>query len=114
MISRVGIGIIGYGTVGTGVARILMENVAVISRRVGVPIEIVRIADLDITRDRGLALPPGFLTTDAKEILADPSIDIVVELIGGCDVAKRIILEAIAAGNQSVTVNKALLSSNRC
>jgi len=110
MISRVGVGIIGFGTVGTGVAKILLENAALISRRVGVPIEIVRIADLDVTRDRGLTLPPGLLTTDAKQILADPSIDIVVELIGGCDVAKCIILEAIAAGKHVVTANKALLA----
>ena len=110
MISRVGVGIIGFGTVGTGVAKILLENTVLISRRVGVPIEIVRIADLDVTRDRGLTLPPGLLTTDAKQILADPSIDIIVELIGGCDVAKRIILEAIAAGKHVVTANKALLA----
>jgi homoserine dehydrogenase len=110
MISRVGVGIIGFGTVGTGVAKILIENAALIGRRVGVPIEIVRIADLDVTRDRGLTLPPGLLTTDAKQILADPAIDIVVELIGGCDVAKRIILEAIAAGKHVATANKALLA----
>ena len=110
MISRVGVGIIGLGTVGTGVAKILLESTALISRRVGVPIEIVRIADLDVTRDRGLTLPPGLLTTDAKQILADPSIDIIVELIGGCDVAKRIILESIAAGKHVVTANKALLA----
>ncbi|MBP0124480.1 MAG: homoserine dehydrogenase, partial [Nitrospira sp.] len=110
MISRVGVGIIGFGTVGTGVAKILLENAAVISRRVGVPIEIVRIVDLDVTKNRGLALQPGVLTTDAKQILNDPSIDIVVELVGGCDFAKRIILEAIAAGKQVVTANKALLA----
>ena len=110
MISRVGVGIIGFGTVGTGVAKILLGNAALISRRVGVPIEIVRIADLDVIRDRGLALPPGLLTTDAKQILTDPSIDIVVELIGGCDVAKRIILESIVAGKHVVTANKALLA----
>ena len=110
MISRVGVGIIGFGTVGTGVAKILLGNAALISRRVGVPVEIVRIADLDVTCDRGVALPSGLLTTDAKQILADPSIDIVVELIGGCDIAKRIILEAIAAGKHVVTANKALLA----
>ena len=110
MISRVGVGIIGFGTVGTGVAKILLENAALISRRVGVPIELVRIADLDVTRDRGLTLPPGLLTTDAKQILNDPSIDIVVELVGGCDFAKRIILESIAAGKHVVTANKALLA----
>jgi homoserine dehydrogenase len=75
-----------------------------------VPIEIVRIADLDVMRDRGLFLPPGLLTNDAKQVLTDPSIDIVVELIGGCDAAKRIILEAIAAGKHVVTANKALLA----
>ncbi len=110
MISRVGVGIIGFGTVGTGLAKILLENAALISRRVGVPIEIVRIADLDVVRDRGLVLPAGLLTTDAQQILADPSIDIVVELIGGCDMAKRIILESIAAGKHVVTANKALLA----
>src|SRR4029079_6827788 len=110
MISRVGVGIIGFGTVGTGVAKILLENAALIGRRIGVPIEIVRILDLDVTRDRGVKLPPGLLTTDAKQILTDPSIDIVVELIGGCDVAKRIILEAIVAGKHVVTANKALLA----
>jgi homoserine dehydrogenase len=77
MISRVGVGIIGFGTVGTGVVKILMESHDLISRRIGVPIEIVRIADLDVVRDRGLALPPGLLTTDAKQVLTDPSIDIV-------------------------------------
>jgi len=87
-----------------------LENAALISRRVGVPIEIVRIADLDVTRDRGFAFPPNLLTTDAKQILTDPSIDIVVELIGGYDVAKRLILEAIAAGKHVVTANKALLA----
>ncbi len=107
---RIGVGLIGFGTVGTGVAKILMENAALIQRRVGVPIELIRIADLDTTRDRGLRLPPGMLIADAKQILADPAIDIVVELIGGYDTAKRIILEAIAAGKQVVTANKALLA----
>ncbi len=98
MISRVGVGIVGFGTVGSGVAKILLENAALIRRRVGVPIELVRIADLDMTRDRGIALPAGVLVKDAKQILADPAIDIVVELVGGYDFAKRLILDAIAAG----------------
>src|ERR1044072_2919711 len=90
-----------------------MENVDLISRRVGVPIEIVRIADRDVTRDRGLLLPPGLLTTDAKQILDDPSIEIVVELIGGCDIAKRIILQCIASVKHVVTANKALRALHR-
>ena len=110
MISRVGVGIVGFGTVGSGVAKILLENAALIRRRVGVPIEVVRIADLDTTRDRGMALPAGVLVKDAKQILADPTIDIVVELVGGYDFAKRLILEAIDGGKSVVTANKALLA----
>ncbi|TKS58869.1 MAG: homoserine dehydrogenase [Nitrospira sp.] len=110
MKSRVGVGIIGFGTVGTGVAKILLDNATLIRRRVGVPIELVRIADLDITRDRGIVLPPGLLSTDVKQVLNDPAIDVVIELIGGYDTAKRVILEAIAAGKHVVTANKALLA----
>jgi homoserine dehydrogenase len=110
MISRVGVGVIGFGTVGTGVAKILLDNATLIRRRVGVPIELVRIADLDVTRDRGIALPPGVLTNDVKEVLNDPNVHIVVELIGGYDFAKRLILDAIAAGKEVVTANKALLA----
>lgn len=110
MKSRIGIGMIGFGTVGTGVARVLLDNATLIRRRVGVPIDLVRIADLDITRDRGIALPPGLLTTEAKQVLTDPAVDVVVELIGGYDAAKRVILEAIAAGKHVVTANKALLA----
>ncbi|WP_455370488.1 homoserine dehydrogenase [Petrachloros mirabilis] len=110
MISRIGVGVVGFGTVGTGVVRILLDNAALIRRRVGVPIELVRIADLDTTRDRGIVVPDGLLVNDAKQVLSDPKIDIVVELIGGYDFAKRLILEAIAAGKTVVTANKALLA----
>jgi homoserine dehydrogenase len=110
MKSRIGIGIIGFGTVGAGTAKVLLDNATLIRRRVGVPVDVVRIADLDVTRDRGLSLPPGVLTTDAKQVLNDPAIDIVIELIGGYDAAKRVILDAIAAGKQVVTANKALLA----
>ena len=110
MKSRIGVGIVGFGTVGTGVAKILLDNAALITRRAGVPIELVRVADLDIVRDRGVPLKPGLLTTDIKHILTDPDIDIVIELIGGYDTAKRVILETIAAGKHVVTANKALLA----
>ncbi|MCP9451878.1 MAG: homoserine dehydrogenase [Nitrospira sp.] len=110
MKSRIGVGLIGFGTVGTGVARVLLDHAALIERRVGVPVELVRIADLDISRDRGIKLPPGLLTTDIGAILHDPAVDIVAELIGGCDVAKRIVLDAVAAGKHVVTANKALLA----
>ncbi len=110
MRTRVGVGIIGFGTVGTGVAKVLLDNAALIRRRVGVPVELVRVADLDVMRDRGLTLPTGVLTTDSRAVLDDPNVDIVVELIGGYDAAKRLILEAIAKGKQVVTANKALLA----
>lgn len=110
MRSRIGVGIVGFGTVGTGVAKILLNNAALITRRVGVPVELVRVADLDIVRERGVALAAGVLTTDSKQVLTAPDIDIVIELIGGYDTAKRVILDAIAAGKHVVTANKALLA----
>ncbi len=110
MKSRVCVGMVGFGTVGTGVAKILTQNGALIRRRVGVPVELVRVADLDITTDRGVRLPQGVLTSDVRAVLEDPSIDIVLELIGGYDAAKRVILDAMAKGKQVVTANKALLA----
>ncbi|TKB77537.1 MAG: homoserine dehydrogenase [Nitrospira sp.] len=110
MRSRIGVGIVGFGTVGTGVAKILLDNAALITRRVGVPVELVRVADRDIVRERGVALAAGVLTTDNRQVLSAPDIDIVVELIGGYDTAKRVILDAIAAGKHVVTANKALLA----
>src|SRR5512145_1237488 len=110
MKSEIGVGIIGFGTVGTGVARILLDNASLIRRRLGVPITLMGIADLDVTRDRGIRLPPGLLTTNAKDLLDDPRVDVIVELIGGYDVAKRVLLDAMAKKKQVVTANKALLA----
>jgi homoserine dehydrogenase len=110
MKSRIGVGLIGFGTVGTGVVKILQQNAALIRRRVGVPVELVRVADPDTTRDRGVRLPAGVLTADAKAVLDDPAVDIVLELIGGYDAAKRVILDAMAKGKPVVTANKALLA----
>lgn len=110
MKSRIGVGIIGFGTVGSGVAKVLLSNASLISRRVGVPVELIRVADQDIVRDRGVKVPSSLLTTDVKQILADPNVDIVIELIGGYDPAKRFILDAIAVGKHVVTANKALLA----
>ena len=69
----ISVGMVGFGTVGTGVAKILLENAALIRRRVGVPVELVRVADLDTTRDRGVRLPPGVLTSEVRRILDDPA-----------------------------------------
>lgn len=107
---RIGVGLVGFGTVGAGAAKILQQNAALIQRRVGVPVELVRIADLDIVRDRGVAVPPGVLTTDLRQVLDDPAVDIVLELMGGYEMAKRVILGAMAGGKSVVTANKALLA----
>ncbi len=110
--TRIGVGLVGFGTVGTGVVKILQSNAAVIRRRVGVPVELVRIADVDVKRDRGVALPAGMLVNDYQGVLADPAVDIILELVGGYDIAKKVILGAIAKGKQVVTANKALLAAH--
>jgi homoserine dehydrogenase len=108
--NRIAVGLIGFGTVGTGVAKVLAANAALIRQRLGVPLELVKVADLDLTTDRGLTLPSGVLTSNAREVIDDPTIDIVIELIGGYDPAKRFLLDAIAKGKSVVTANKALLA----
>jgi homoserine dehydrogenase len=107
----VNVGIIGFGTVGTGTARILLENAGVIAKRAGFPVVLKKIADRDITRDRGITVPEGILTAHADDVLNDPDIDIVVELVGGIHPAKDFILQAIANGKHVVTANKALLAT---
>lgn len=110
MRSSIKIGFIGFGTVATGAVKILLAQAGLLERRLGCRLEIVRIADRDIERDRGVPLPNGLLTAGAKEILEDPSIDIVVELIGGTSAAREYILNAIGRGKHVVTANKALIA----
>ena len=106
----INVGIIGFGTVGAGTARILIQNADIIRRRLGAPVTLKKVSDLDIKRDRGIPLKGIQLTTDAREVIADPEIDIVAELIGGYKPAKEFILEAIKNGKHVVTANKALLA----
>ncbi|MFZ3123444.1 MAG: homoserine dehydrogenase [Thermodesulfovibrionales bacterium] len=107
----INVGIIGFGTVGTGTAKILFENKDVISQRTGFDINLKKIADLDIKRSRGIKLPEGILTTNADEILNDSEINIVIELIGGIHPAKELILKAIRNKKHVVTANKALIAT---
>jgi homoserine dehydrogenase len=107
----ISVGIIGFGTVGTGTARILLDNSAVIREKTGLNIRLKRIADRDTTRDRGIKLPDGMLTANADDILNDPEIDVVVELIGGIRPAKDFMLTAIGNGKHVVSANKALLAT---
>ncbi len=106
------IGLIGLGTIGTGVAKTLLQNHALLEERLGFSLTLKTIADLDITTDRGVAFPPGMLTTDATSVLTDPAIDIVVELIGGKEPARSFILKALETGKHVVTANKALLATS--
>jgi homoserine dehydrogenase len=106
----VNVGIIGFGTVGTGTVRILLENKDILKERLGFEINLRRVAVRDILRKRGIKVPKGVLTTDVDSLLNDPQIDIVVELIGGIDTAKDFILKAVRNGKHVVTANKALLA----
>ena len=108
----INIGIIGFGTVGTGTASILIKNRKLLKDRTGFDIHLKKIADLDIKRDRGIRLPKGVLTNNADSLIADPDIPIIVELIGGTTVAKEIMLKAIRNGKHVVTANKALLATH--
>ncbi len=108
MAEKVKVGIIGFGTVGAGVANTLLKNGDIIASRTGVTVELTRIADLDITTDRGVDVPASLLTTDADKLIDE--VDVVVELIGGKTVARKMILKAIAQGKHVVTANKALLA----
>ncbi len=109
---QVGVGILGFGTVGTGVAEGLLKHRCVMAKRLDVDIVLKKIADLDIVTDRGVAVEPGMLTVDAKSICSDPSIQIVVETIGGTGIAKTLVLEALNNGKCVVTANKKLLAEN--
>ena len=110
MKDKINIGIIGFGTIGAGTAKILINNAEIIKRRLGAPVVLKRIADLDIKKDRGIKLEKGVLIEKAEDILNDPDIDIVIELIGGYEPAKKFILKAIENGKNVVTANKALLA----
>ena len=106
----IGIGLIGWGTVGCGVIQTLRENAREIEARLGAPLKLRRVADLDLERPRPVAVPPDQLTRRMEDILEDPEIDIVVELIGGLGVAREVIIKALQAKKQVVTANKALLA----
>ncbi len=109
---KIQIGLIGLGTIGTGVAKTLLENGALLEDRLGFSLSLKGIADVDITRDRGVTIPEGMLTTDANRLINDPEINIIIELIGGTDPAKTFILNALKKGKHVVTANKALLATH--
>ncbi len=107
------IALAGFGTVGGGLVQLLAENAELVQRRCGRTIQIKSILVRDLNKPRSWPLPEGAVLTDKpEELLQDPEIDVVVELIGGLDSAKRIILQALEAGRHVVTANKALLAED--
>lgn len=104
------VGLLGAGTVGSGTFKVLLRNQEEIKRRAGRGIEITMVADLDAARAREVAGEGVKVVADAREVIANPDIDIVIELIGGYGIARQLVLEAIAAGKHVVTANKALLA----
>ena len=106
----INIGLIGFGTVGAGVAALLTEGGDFLARRLGAHLHLKRVADIDLARPRPVQLPPGILTSRAEDVLDDPDIHIVAELIGGLSPAREYILTALSRGRHVVTANKALLA----
>lgn len=109
---KIGIGILGFGTVGAGVVDGLERKSKVLAERLGVQLQLRGVADTDTQSDRGVALAPGLLTSDAQEVLRRDDVDIVVELIGGCGAARELMEQAIRLGKPVVTANKKLLAEH--
>ena len=109
---RIGIGLLGLGTVGTGVVRLLTEEGNRMTRRAGRALTIERVLVRDLSKKRNVEVSPARLTTNFDDILHDPSIDIIAEAAGGVEPAKTWILRALASGKHVVTANKALLAEH--
>lgn len=104
------VGLLGCGVVGAPVARILLESAESISLAAGTKIELARVAVRHVGKPRPVSLPPEILTADAASVVEDPAIDVVVEVIGGVDLPRRLILQAFDNGKSVVTANKELLA----
>jgi len=104
------VGILGFGTVGSGVVKLIQENAGLLGKKIGAPLPIAKIADLDLDSPRGVEVEPSCLTSDAEEVVDDPGIQIVVELIGGTVAARELGLRALRNKKHLVTANKALLA----
>lgn len=106
------VGLLGLGTIGTGVVRLLQAHGPRIDERLGFPLRLKRIADIELERDRGVPLDSYALTQDWHEVVDDPEVELVIELIGGDGVARSAVLAALKAGKSVVTANKALLAQH--
>lgn len=106
------VAVIGFGTIGSGVAKILLESGDRLCRHAGRPIELARIVDTDLNRPRNVEVPGSLLSTDLDSVLKDPEIVAAVELIGGLEPARTIVLKLLESGKNVVTANKALLAAH--
>ncbi len=109
---QVNLGIVGGGTVGSGVYDALQRNGSLMSSRLGIGLSVGRIAVRDLKKKRPTTLPAGLLTTDWREVVCDPEINLVAELIGGTTIAREVVLTSLKLGKPVVTANKALLSAH--
>jgi homoserine dehydrogenase len=110
--SEVRVGILGCGNVGSALVRLLADNEDLIARRVGVRLHVTRVAVRDLTKRRDVHLGDGVLTDDADAVVTDPNVDVVVEIIGGLEPARTLVLGALKAGKAVVTANKELLADH--
>ncbi len=108
--SSIKIGLLGFGTIGTGVIRVLQKNADLLKQRLGKSLELAKVVDLDLTTDRGVKVDTDLLSSDVEDIISNPDVDVVIELIGGYEPAKSFILKAISNGKHIVTANKALMA----
>jgi homoserine dehydrogenase len=109
---EIGIGLLGFGNVGAGVVEGLQRNAEVVAARAGVKLVLRQIADVDVTRDRGVKIDAGLLSKDAAAAIERSDVDVVVELIGGTGVAREFVKKALQLGKPVVTANKALLAKH--
>ena len=112
MTKEIGLGLLGFGTVGGGVVAALQNNAGLMEQRTGMRLALRRIADLDLDRDRGVTVDRALLTKDAMGAIDDPAVDVVIELIGGVTFARKVIARALELGKPVVTANKALLAEH--
>jgi len=109
---QVNLGIIGGGTVGGGVYQAVQRNGALMASRLGVSLNVRRVAVRDLKKARAVSFPAGLITADWRSVVADPEVDLIVELMGGTTTARQVVLAALKLGKPVVTANKALLSAH--
>jgi homoserine dehydrogenase len=110
MKKELGVGLLGFGTVGAGVVEGLQRNGDLIASRCGIQVALRKIADLDLDRDRGVKVDRSMLTRDANAVVEDSSVDVIIELIGGTGIARQLVEKALKLGKPVVTANKKLLA----